>query len=171
MVAALVDFRYAYDALGNVVVEGEHAYGMTGCLGWSRLTGRASRMTRSAIVFGSTWRTAQHSAPTMTPPINWSELDGALLEYDARGNLVAEAGQRFDWDVAGRLRGVTLADGTRTSYDYDAAGNLYVERRGASRRQFALDLGAPLPQVLSIVGDGEPVEFAYGPHTHCPGRE
>ena len=160
---ALVDFGYAYDALGNVVVEGERAYRYDGL---SRLVeADRARFTYDAVgnrvqvelANGTTLRAHHDAADQLV------ELDGAILEYDARGNLVAEAGQHFEWDVAGRLRGVTLADGTRTSYDYDAAGNLYVERRGASRRQFALDLGAPLLQVLSIVGDGEPVEYAFGP--------
>ncbi len=158
----LADFTYVYDALGNVIAEGEARYAYDAL---SRLVAAGRQEFAYDAVGNRVSVTSEDGRLTRArydaaDQLIEVERDGGDVEhyaYDASGNVVARTRGNeqttFRWDAAGRLRQVG-----EHRYDYDGAGNLYRIHEPRHDRRFSVDLAAPLPTVLTANGD----RFVYG---------
>ncbi len=96
-------FIYTYDAGFNMTSEKEYAY-------TTEEVPSGSVIRQRNFVYSSTWKDQMISC------------DGKTMTYDGVGNLLSYDGNSFTWTGGRRLSGVTKADGTVITYEYDHEG-------------------------------------------------
>jgi RHS repeat-associated protein len=85
--------------------------------------------------------------------------------YDAAGNLLSDGTRTLTYDALNRVRSVTLADGSATSYRYTIDGILASQTASGSTpptTTYIQDLATPLSQVLEQQTNATTTVYRYG---------
>ena len=132
------DLQYSYDALDRLVTANNLAFTYDA-------EGRVTNTTSSGVSFGA----AYDPGGRLT---NVTYLNGALTiryTYDSRDrptrvqDSLTAARMDFSYDEAGRLTGMTRANGVNGTYTYDAAGRLTrITEGGIIDLQYTLNAAA-----------------------------
>ena len=98
--------------------------------------------------------------------------DGTVYTYTAAGALLTKtaggATTTYDYDAAGALTGVKLADGTQLSYVIDAGGRRVAETGGVSQRRFLYGRGLGPVAELDATGTAVKSRFIYATRSNVP---
>lgn len=125
---------YRYDASGRIVGS-RFAAGFEERFQYDAADNLVGRKKASGFIEDSGGRPPMLDRLDYGPGNLLVEADGARYEYDELGQLVrkieGEKTTRFEWNRSGQLVGITLPDGDRWQYRYDAFSRR-VEKRGPS---------------------------------------
>jgi RHS repeat-associated protein len=96
-------------------------------------------------------RTGVWQDGTQTAALTYNAADQVEgWQYDAAGNLLSDGSHQWTYDALGRMTGVQMS-GEQGSYTYNGDGVL-VRAQGSwgQNERYAVDLAAPLSQVLQV---------------------